>query len=96
MPYGPVRSRVVLLSTQYLSVFLIQTGTGYSRPVRKYRNIIPRHIKVPKLKLFPLYQIFFNKKRLIVNNDANLWAMIGKKLKDKLRLKLCQAQVKLS
>ena len=48
--------------------------------VEKFPQIY-KHIKVPKIVIFPLYQIFCNKNRLIGNNNADLWALMGKNCK---------------
>ena len=44
-------------------------------------QILPKHIKVPKIAFFPLYQIVSNKNGLIVDNNADLWALMGENYK---------------
>ena len=44
-------------------------------------KIDPKHIKVPKIAIFLLYQIFSNKNALNVDNNADLWALMGENCK---------------
>ena len=52
-------------------------GVGKCPPI----HIILKHIKVPEIAFFPLYQIVSNKKRSIVDNNADLWVLMGEKCK---------------
>ena len=44
-------------------------------------HIVPKHIKVSKVELFPMYEIFSRKNGLFVDNNEDLWALIGKNCK---------------
>ena len=43
--------------------------------------IVPKHIEVPKIEIFPLYQIFSDKNGFIVDNNADLWTLMGENCK---------------
>ena len=48
--------------------------------VEKFPQIY-KHIKVPKIVIFPLYQIFSNKNGSILDKYADVWALMGKNCK---------------
>ena len=45
-------------------------------------HIVLKHIKVPKIEIFSSHQIFSKKNRLIVDNNADSWALMGKSCKN--------------
>ena len=85
-----------IFTTEQLLWTLWSTFTTLSKPWNKFFfarkpifgaekcpqiHIVPKHIKVSKVELFPMYEIFSRKNGLFVDINEDLWALIGKNYK---------------